>query len=112
MSCMSPSDDKPASQLGTGACRDRVREINFLGIYESNIKEITHFRWLYSQFLAEDANFKQKARARSNISKDPPLGPGWGTFVENEAYLEYVSKAPNKTEVIDLDVSRLVAAYS
>jgi hypothetical protein len=58
------------------------------------------FRWLYSLFLAEDANFKQKARARSNINKDPPLGPGWGTFVENEAYLSHISTAPNKTEVL------------
>jgi KDZ transposase-like protein len=59
-------------------------------------------RWLYSLFLAEDANFKQKARARSNIDKDPPLGPGWGTFVENEAYLQQISTAPNKTEVFFL----------
>ena len=61
---------------------------------------MTQNRWLYSLFLAEDANFKQKARARSDISKDPPLGPGWGTFVENEAYLHQISTAPNKTEVI------------
>ena len=56
-------------------------------------------RWRYYLFLAEDANFKQKARARSNTNKDPPLGPGWGTFVENEGYLQHISTAPNKTEV-------------
>ena len=61
---------------------------------------LTKIRWLYSQILAEDANFKQKARARSNITKDPPLGPGWGTFVENEAYLQHIATAPNKTEVL------------
>lgn len=65
-----------------------------------DIRDILTFnRWRYSLFLAEDANFKQKARARSNTSKDPPLGPGWGTFVENEAYLRHISTAPNKTEV-------------
>jgi Kyakuja-Dileera-Zisupton transposase len=61
---------------------------------------LTKIRWLYSQILAEDANFKQKARARSNITKDPPLGPGWGTFVENEAYIQHIATAPNKTEVL------------
>ena len=50
------------------------------------------FRWLYALFLAEDANFKQKAQLRSDSNKDPPLGPGWGTFVENKPYLEYVSQ--------------------
>ena len=57
------------------------------------------FRWLYALFLAEDANFKQKAQLRSDNNKDPPLGPGWGTFVENKAYLEYVSQFMDKDEV-------------
>ena len=57
------------------------------------------FRWLYALFLAEDANFKQKAQLRSNVDKDPPLGPGWGTFVENKAYLGYVSQFVDWDEV-------------
>jgi hypothetical protein len=57
------------------------------------------FRWLYALFLAEDANFKQKAQLRSNDTKDPPLGPGWGTFVENKAYLGYVSQFVDQDEV-------------
>ena len=61
---------------------------------------MTLVRWLYSQFLAEDANIRQKAQARSNIHKDPPLGPGFGTFVENEAYIEHIATAPNKNEVL------------
>ena len=79
------------------------RNLQKLGTYLncSHQREVlTRFRWLYSLILAEDANFKQKARARSNIKKDPPLGPGWGTFVENEAYLRHISTAPNKTEVL------------
>jgi hypothetical protein len=59
----------------------------------------TQFRWLYALFLAEDANFKQKAQLRSNDTKDPPLGPGWGTFVENKAYLGYVSQFVDRDEV-------------
>jgi hypothetical protein len=51
-------------------------------------------------FLAVDANFKQKAQLHSNNEKDPPLGPGWGTFVENKAYLSYVSQFADQDEVI------------
>jgi len=58
------------------------------------------FRWLYRLILAKDANFKQKARLRSDVARDPPLGPGWGTFVENCAYIEYVlPHAANADEV-------------
>jgi hypothetical protein len=57
------------------------------------------FRWLYNLILAEDANFKQKARLRSDVARDPPLGPGWGTFVENHAYIDYVAQAANAEEV-------------
>ena len=90
MLCMSSSQHKSPSQLGTETCRNPVKFNKFVFFYEMNLRnEFTHFRWLYSCFLAEDANFKQKACACSNINKDPPLGPGWGTFVENEKYLQY-----------------------
>ena len=56
-------------------------------------------RWLYTLILAEDANFKQKARLRSGKNVDPPLGPGWGTFVLNKPYLDYVSKFAHQDEV-------------
>jgi len=49
--------------------------------------------------LSVDANFKQKARLRSDVAKDPPLGPGWGTFVENRSYLEHVARSTNQDEV-------------
>ena len=54
------------------------------------------FRWLYALMLSVDANFKQKARLHSDVAKDPPLGPGWGTFVENRSYLEHVSQSANQ----------------
>jgi hypothetical protein len=59
----------------------------------------TDFRWLYALILSEDANFKQKARLRSDNAKDPLLGPGWGTFVENEAYLKHVAQYTDQDEV-------------
>lgn len=57
------------------------------------------YRWIYGLILAEDANFKQKARLRSNNMKDPPLGPGWATFVHNDAYLEHLAKYIDQDEV-------------
>jgi hypothetical protein len=60
------------------------------------------FRWLYRLILAEDANFKQKSRLRSDVARDPPLGPGWGTFVENSAYIEYIAQAANTDEARDI----------
>ena len=68
---------------------------------------ITVSRWLYSLLVAEDANFKQKARLRSNDDKDPALGPGWGTFVDGRAYQEHVSTHANQDEVRDQSTSNI-----
>jgi hypothetical protein len=94
---LSSSQHQHPSELGKRTIGNPVRLLKC--IHGGYINMLTQFRWLYSLILAEDANFKQKARAHSNTNKDPPLGPGWGTFVENEAYLQHISTAPNKTEV-------------
>ncbi|KAG1722596.1 uncharacterized protein EDB91DRAFT_1240203 [Suillus paluster] len=47
-------------------------------------------RWLYSLFLAIDANFHLKHRLVSNNIKDPGLSPGWGYFVEEGQYKTYL----------------------
>jgi hypothetical protein len=57
------------------------------------------FSWLYSLLLAEDANFKQKSRYRSSNVKDPALGPGWVTFVNNDVYLNHLSKHTDVDEI-------------
>lgn len=36
--------------------------------------------------VALDANFKLKNRMRPNEHPDPPLGPGWGYFVQQAKY--------------------------
>ncbi|KAF8218434.1 hypothetical protein L208DRAFT_1049466, partial [Tricholoma matsutake] len=46
-----------------------------------------------------DANFKQKAQLHPDNQKDPPLGPGWGTFIENEPYLRYVSQFADRDKI-------------
>ena len=68
--------------------------------YQGSIKPCNQFpRWLYTLFLAQDANFKQKSRLRSGKRDEVALGPGWGTFVLNKPYLEYVSQFANQEEV-------------
>jgi hypothetical protein len=49
-------------------------------------------RWIYALFTATDANFKQKARARRNDSRDVPLGPGWGASVESTEYNVHIEQ--------------------
>ncbi|KAL0567068.1 hypothetical protein V5O48_014920 [Marasmius crinis-equi] len=56
-------------------------------------------QFLYTLFLAEDANFKQKARARKNDSRDRNLSPGWGCFVPNDLYMTEVGKRTNQEEI-------------
>ncbi|KAL0056622.1 hypothetical protein AAF712_016774, partial [Marasmius tenuissimus] len=55
--------------------------------------------FLYSLYLSQDANFKQKARARPNDHRDPALGDGWGAFIPNSIYLEELSKCTNTEEI-------------
>ena len=67
------------------------------------------FRWLYALLLAEDANFKQKSRLRPGKHDEEALGPGWGTFVSNKPYLNYVSQFANQEEVGILWFTTLLA---
>lgn len=55
------------------------------------------FRWRYTLFLAQDANFRLKSRFHKD-SKDPTLGPGLAYFVNNEEYLEYLAKHIDQDE--------------
>ncbi|KAJ6488281.1 hypothetical protein C8R47DRAFT_1071998 [Mycena vitilis] len=58
----------------------------------------------YRLILAVDANFKLKNRIRANERDDPPLGPGWGAFVEPTRYREHLKKY-----VAENDVSSCIA---
>jgi hypothetical protein len=55
-------------------------------------------RWLYSLNVAIDANFRLKNKARV-VQNDPPLGDGWGHWVPEEPYQEYLHKHGHQTEV-------------
>ncbi|KAG1801184.1 hypothetical protein EV424DRAFT_1474766 [Suillus variegatus] len=47
-------------------------------------------QWMYSVFLAIDANFRLKRRAISSDTKDPGLSSGWGYFVNEKHYKAYI----------------------
>ncbi|KAJ7429083.1 hypothetical protein B0H11DRAFT_1769987, partial [Mycena galericulata] len=57
------------------------------------------YRFLFMLILALDANFKLKNRLRANERYDPPLGPGWGAFVEPTLYKEHLRNYVGETDV-------------
>jgi hypothetical protein len=69
--------------------------------------EVYNRRWLYSIFLAIDANFRLKLKARS--IDDPELGSGWAYFVEQLEYTEHVKQYFSEKDVgyLSLSVSLL-----
>jgi len=54
-------------------------------------------RFLYTLFLAADANFKLKGKDRS--IHDPELAPGWASFVEEGRYQEHIAQYVDQPEV-------------
>ncbi|KAJ7712309.1 hypothetical protein B0H16DRAFT_1342655 [Mycena metata] len=62
------------------------------------------YRYLYRTILALDANFKLKNRIRTNERDDPPLGPGWGAWVDPARYKEHLKKY-----IAENDVSTCIA---
>lgn len=43
------------------------------------------FRFIYTLFVAIDANFRLEQRAISNENRDPALASEWGYFVRDES---------------------------
>jgi hypothetical protein len=58
---------------------------------------ISFYRWLYSLFLAVDVNFRLKLK--DHKINDPEIGSRWAYFVENNRYIEHVSKSTDDVEV-------------
>lgn len=54
-------------------------------------------RFLYTLFLAVDANFKLKGKDRG--INDPELALGWASFVEEDRYQEHIAQYVNQPEV-------------
>ena len=56
-----------------------------------------HYRWLYSLFVAIDANFKLKLKSRG--IKDPELGSGLAYFVNAEKFKAHLKAHVDEDEV-------------
>jgi hypothetical protein len=55
-------------------------------------------RWLYTQNLTIDADFRLKNKD-CGVKNDPPLGDGWGHWVPEKPYQDYIQKYGYQTEV-------------
>ncbi|KAG1884765.1 hypothetical protein F4604DRAFT_1878697 [Suillus subluteus] len=55
-------------------------------------------QWLYGLFLAIDANFRLKRKAVSSDSVDPSLSCGWGYFVEDKAYKDFLHSGADSVQ--------------
>ncbi|KAJ3737872.1 hypothetical protein EV360DRAFT_77346, partial [Lentinula raphanica] len=55
-------------------------------------------QFLYITFIAIDACFRLKNRQISSWTADPPLGDGWGYFVESGPYREFYKQMEEQNE--------------
>ena len=55
------------------------------------------FRFLYILYISVDANFKLKGKDRG--LEDVELMPGWGPFVEESAYQDFIANYVDQPEV-------------
>ncbi|KAK0421579.1 hypothetical protein EV421DRAFT_1747354, partial [Armillaria borealis] len=63
----------------------------------SEIEEVK--RWLYTLFIALDANYRAQNAVVSSDERDPLLSDGWGYFVEKGPYLEHLHKFVSQEEI-------------
>ena len=60
------------------------------------ITDLVH-KYIYTQFLAVDGNFKLQLKDRGIT--DPELAPGWAYFVEEENYQSFIKDFVDKPEI-------------
>jgi hypothetical protein len=92
----------------TGRQRQRELRESFIYIEHQVSIHFYHLSWLYTLYLAMDANFRLKLRER-HIKNDPELGPGWAYCVDEKPYQEEMVKYGDQTEVcIIISVDRIL----
>jgi hypothetical protein len=64
---------------------------------ESNRALTTSGRWLYTQFIATDANFRAGLKDRG--IRDIELAPGWAYFVEEHRFQAHIKNHLDQKEV-------------
>lgn len=92
-SCPHPHINLPLDWKLTNEEKAYVFSLNVISLLTSTS------RWLYSLFLAEDANTKQKKRIKANDARDGALGPGWATFVNSDVYNQHIRSCTDEKEV-------------
>ena len=71
-------------------------------VFNSTIMICTDLRrFIYTLFVAIDANFRLKRRLVSNDTRDPSLAPGAGYFVPDQEYKEFLLKYVDQDDVSD-----------
>jgi hypothetical protein len=65
---------------------------------------IKSFRFIYSLFLAIDANFRLKRKAVSSDRVDPGLCRGWAYFNEEQKYKAFVAEFANLPQEASLSL--------
>ncbi|KAG1843694.1 hypothetical protein C8R48DRAFT_618502 [Suillus tomentosus] len=62
------------------------------------VPKAKQLRWLYSLFIAIDANFRLKRRAISTDEVDPSLSMGWSYFVEEKKFKTHLKEHLSETQ--------------
>ena len=94
MSGLSTRWSKSPAELAVAAYSNRVSF--FFRFYIGHADLL--FSWIYTLYLAMDANFRLKLRNR-HIKNDPELGPGWAYCVEEKPYQEEMDQYGDQIEV-------------
>ena len=87
-----------STSLSTGSPRQRVQGASSLSVMLPYTDPRLD-RYLYQTIIAIDANFRLKRRAVSSEARDPAMGSGWGYFVEDTAYREFLKSYVDQEEV-------------
>jgi hypothetical protein len=92
MSCMPTPRSKPSGELER---RWPTYVCIFFFLLSSKILTTLN-RFLYILYISVDANFKLKRKDRG--LEDVELMPGWGPFVEESAYQDFISNYVDQPE--------------
>jgi hypothetical protein len=89
-----------ATSQTIGVQRQQQSCTSFRVVFKLVLIQLYH-SWLYTLYVAMDANFRLKLRDRQ-IKNDPELGPGWAYCVNEKSYQEEMEQYGDQTEVFVL----------
>jgi hypothetical protein len=106
LSGLSSTGDKSPCRLGAGIEGNKV----CLTKYSQTLRVlIVDNRWLYTLFLALDANFRMSRKGVSTKDRDPCLTQGRGYFVEDDGFLAHLEAHKGyRQEVSDIFQSQSI----